>query len=340
MTRKLIVHAGMPRAGSSTLQEVLFHYRDRLEPQSLLYPALSAEAAGTGERAQLYNHKLLLQSAKAFWPPGRFARLHSDIARQIEASNAGRILLSYEGWWDPRNIAGLGKTVGFLENRCPDLETTIAAIVREPASFLLSLYKLDVLHGRTGALFTDYWPGKLSDPRLRYHDIGKALAARFGAIVMLDFEAMTRDGRLVADVLSSMGADGILARAGVPALEHHRSKGGNLFTDASVTMALFAARKLGLKCYGEKRKDVIDIITRLAAEPDLAGELNALMIPLGAAACQAIAAATRPQTDAFASDFGVRLEMPEPRGDELAQSLIAEQSQLGQALLAELTRLG
>jgi len=339
MTRKLIVHAGMPRAGSSTLQEVLFHYRDRLEPQGLLYPALSEEAAGTGERAQLYNHKLLLQSARVFWPPGRFAKQHQDITRQIAASRAGIIVLSYEGWWDPRNIAGLGKTVGFIEDRCPDLETTVIAIVREPASFLLSLYKLDVLHGRTDAPFAAYWPDRLSDPRLRYHDIGKALAGRFRHAIMLDFEAMTKAGRLVAEVLSHVGADGILARAGVPALERHRSKGGDQFSDANVTLALFAARTLGLKRFAERRKDVAGIIARLASRPDFAGDMRALVIPLDAAACKAIAEATRPQTDAFARSFGTVFPPPKPRGGGLEQPMIAEGSDLGRALLAELARI-
>ena len=323
----------MPRAGSSTLQEVLFHYRDRLAPQGLLYPVLSDAVAGTTDRSQVYNHKLLLQSAKAFWPPGRFGAVHDDIARQIAGSTAGTVLLSYEGWWDPAAIPSLARSTTRLAAGAGRLEPEIIAVVREPVSFLVSLYKLDVLHGRTQAVLADYWPSKLSDARLRYGTIAQSLTQRFARVRLVDFDDLTRSGRLVGQFLAEAGLDGILTRAGVPALERHRSKGGELFADSRVAMALHAVRSLGPRTYQSHRLAVLDAIARVAARPDLAASMAGLDIGLGADAVSAILRATAPECEALAAISGFRFARPEiPPASGARQTPIGAGSPLANAL--------
>lgn len=328
----------MPRAGSSTLQEVLFHYRNQLEPHGLLYPVISAVDADSDSPSRIYNHKLLYQSAQGIWRGSRFARLHDSIGRQIAESPAPLAVLSYEGWWDPNHIPSLRRTIRQITRHVPAMEITIVAVVREPAAFMLSLYKLDLLHGRTDALLEDYWPGKLADPRLRYGRIATALKNAFSDVRMLDFETLSRDGQLVGNVLAAIGAPGILSQAGVPVLEAHRSKGGDLFADAPVSMALFAARHLGLKRIRAKRQAVMDCVMQLCGRKDLASFTGALSIPLPPAACVAIRDATRDQTEMFARLTGLNLPEAQPKGRG-TQSVIDAQSPLGEVLLAELSRL-
>ena len=337
VARKLVVHIGMPRAGSSTLQEVLFHYRDRLLAHGLLYPVLSPGTAGTVNRAQVYNHKLLLQSARSFWPPGRFATYHQEIATGIAACAAPLVLLSYEGWWDPGNLRGLQKTIRYLHGHCGGLETEIAAVVREPVAFLMSLYKLDVLHGRTTASFSAYWPAKLNDPRLRYDDIQTALIAAFSNVRMWRFEDLVQDNMLVARILAEIGAPGILKQAGVPALEYHRSKGGENFSDSIVSLFLFAARHLGQRQTQAKRTQVLELAKNIAAHPEHAEACRALAIPIRPEEQRSIATATKAQTGPFYRDqFSSGVPQYQEHREDSHQATITDDSDLGRVVLEAL----
>lgn len=338
--RRLVVHVGMPRAGSSTLQEVLFHYRQKLEQHGLLYPAQSAALAGPATNSQLYNHKLLLKSAKAYWPPGRFAALHQDIAGQMAASAAPCILLSCEGWWGPGSIRALARTVGYFEQQGGRLEPSIVAVVREPASFLTSLYKLDVLHGRVDVSLEDFWPTKISDSRLRFGSIARRLKDHFGSVTMLDFDTLSDGDRFVGSFLSAVGLDGVLSDAGLKALEHHRSAGNAQFADSRVSMVLFAVRQLGRRAFRSRRNAVLDLISRLAARADLAEELGKLSIQLAPGSVNAIVAATRSETEDLANATALRLA--DGRQTMIAgqgQTMIAGHSPLGLLMRDELSRL-
>ncbi len=149
MLRRLIIHPGMPRAGSSSLQEALFHNRGGLEAEGLFYPVLGLRHAEDGEVAQIYNHKLLFQSTRRLWPAKSFHPLHAEIAGQIAASPAETMLLSHEGWWDTHNHRRLRRTLRLLAKSVPGLTPEIVAVVREPVPFIVSQYKFDVLHART-----------------------------------------------------------------------------------------------------------------------------------------------------------------------------------------------
>jgi hypothetical protein len=213
----------------------------------------------------------------------------------------------------------------------------VAAIVREPAAFLLSLYKLDVLHGRTREAFETYWPRKLSDPRLRYGGIAAALMRSFAQVKMLDFDALSRDGRLVANALANFGLPSILQRAGVPSLEAHRSRGAAVFADAPVSMMLFAANRIGLRTLQARRELVLDRIMALAARDALQAECRALSIPLDANACRAITESTAAEVAAFTRITGLALP-PSRSLTGQRQSVIEATSPLGKALVAELDR--
>jgi hypothetical protein len=339
MLRRLIIHAGMPRAGSSTLQEVLFHHHGKLEAQGLLYPVLGAEHAIAGELTQIYNHKLLFQSARGLWPTKAFRPLHDEIASKINSSPAGTVLLSYEGWWDPRNHRRLKRTLKALGQTCNGLTPEIACVVREPVAFIVSLYKLDVLHGRTMENFDAYWPAKLSDRRLRYTTIADSFAAITPTPRFIDFDAASQDGQLVGSMLATLGLGQVLNAAGLSQLAQHRSGGGAVFSDAVVSMVLFAARARGLRFALHHRKRLLPALLKLAHSSEHGEACATLAIPVSAASVQAIMSATAAQAGPlFNRHFG---HMPATRHatSDRVQSEILQDSSLARAILAELAVL-
>ena len=338
MARKLIVHAGMPRAGSSTIQEALFRQRKKLEAAGLLYAALDIVHAPDGKPGEIYNHRQLCQSAEGlFWPSRRFQLLHDEIAGLIAASSAPLAMLSYEGWWDPRNHRALKRTMKTLRKKLPGTEITVAAVVREPVSFLLSLYKLDVLYGRTALSFEEYWPRKLHDPRLHNASIARSLGSMADGAVFAGFEEASQGGRLVGNVLGALGAEGVFQRAGLARPERHRSPGGAFFSDQVITMMRFAAHQIGLRAVKRLRPQLQPLMKRTAETPELVEDCKALVIPLSSRAAAAITAATRPETEVLYPRWLNMVQPPPPQQDDrLTQSEINGSSALGQALLKEL----
>lgn len=337
MGRHLILHAGMPRAGSSSLQEVLYHYRDRLAAEGLLYPTMDGTLLGTDDASQLYNHRALLRSAKRLWQHRAFRRLHDDVARQITASAASTVILSYEGWWDPNNIRPLRRSLARIRAGTEIDSVEIAVIVRDPVSFLRSIYKLDVLHGRTLETFENYWPARLGDPRLRYGSIETVLARDLpeARLHVMSFQRLSADGSLVGNFMAAIGEEGLLRRAALTTLEQHRYWGGDYFTDTFVSMFLFCARHMGLAPARRHRIALNSIIAATSARPELAQEIASLVIPASETAIRSIEASCRDEAEAF---FRRHLNQDFRHGGEAGtgQSIIADGSALGCALLSDL----
>lgn len=336
MVRRLIIHAGMPRAGSSTIQEALYRQRKKLEAVGLLYPALDLRHSSDGKPGQVYNHRQLCESGKGLWLARRFHELHGEIAEAILASPARHIVLSYEGWWDPRNHASLKRTLKALHAKVPELALTIGAMVRDPADFLLSLYKLDVLHGRTMALFEDYWPGKLGEPRLRYAEIADAFESIAEKLCFVRFGEAAKGGRLVGHALDAWGLEGFYRRAGVAHLERHRSPGGVYFSDAVITMMRFAASELGQDRLARDRVPLMRLMHELSRREDLRADCESLIIPINQKATAAITTATSRQSQVFYSRY-LKIDVPPPLScDGRLQSDIGRYTALGRAITAAL----
>lgn len=344
MARRLIFHIGMPRAGSSTLQEVLYRNRARLLAAGILYPAIRPETAGTDEPSILYNHKILQQSARQILPMGLFKAAHDDVTADIRDNPAETAILSYEGWWHPGHIRHLARTASYIRSRISGLDVTIFAAVRQPVPFLRSLYKLDVLHGRTDALFDEYWPRKLTDPRLRYNLIAKKLESKFGKeskLLFRRFEGLAAEGRLVGNIFSALGAGDALRRSGIEAFERHKSSGSEIFSDPFVSLFLHQSRRIGLAKVAAMRLRLHKDIREIVSDPALHAEIARLAIPCSGRAFAEINAAC--QNDMAA--FGKHYFEEEPADRAVAveghglQSIIVENSPLGRALADKRRRL-
>lgn len=339
MSRRLIVHLGMPRAGSSTLQDALFRCRDELEEAGLLYPVNSLATAGSSELADIYNHKLLLRSARHLPGFGGFRRYHAEIADKIASSSAGAVVLSYEGWWHPGRLRPLRRTIDQLQKKAGPFEIAFVAAVRNPVSFIQSLYRLDVINAATIQDFEDYWPTRLADPRLDYRRIALKIGETFGAstpVSYAEFERLVLQGRFVAGILEQMALGHVLERARLDNLASYRSAGNRYFTDGFVSMFLFAARRLGRRRASKLRLRLLDGLSALAGQKEIAEDMAGLAIPLRSEIVRRIEEACESRVEPFYREHfshSFRGQVSSV-SDTSTQSQIAPGSRLGQAIIS------
>ena len=300
MKQRIVIHVGMPRAGSSTFQEAMFSHRDLLRKEGIFYAAIQKPGATDPTQGFEYNHRLLNVAAKGFFRPQKsFSETIKSIVEGARAYPNHITVLSYEGWWDPRNRVPFHRILREIEKQLPHAEVELAAVVREPVSFLMSLYRLDVLHGRTGGSFVEYVPKALSDPRLKYESIASALTGAAGKVTFLDFDALSSSGQFCGHLLGALTGTDLLQNPRLDAFCNHRSGGSSFFSDAVITMLRFASCTLGLKTVQHNREDLQEIMLRLTCEPQLTRHCAELVIPLSRETAEKITLATRPLVQNF-----------------------------------------
>lgn len=91
--RRAIVHIGLPRTGTTSLQHVLADARPGLAAAGILYPALTPRAEATPH----LSHQYLGEALDGRRPPAQRHELLQDLAAQLRASPASTVILSYEG---------------------------------------------------------------------------------------------------------------------------------------------------------------------------------------------------------------------------------------------------
>jgi hypothetical protein len=91
--RRAIIHIGMPRTGSTTFQHMLFHARDALRSQGILYPDLTPRSAP----AQTYlSHQLFGQALDGRRPRHERDALLRTLSDELARTDCDVVLLSYE----------------------------------------------------------------------------------------------------------------------------------------------------------------------------------------------------------------------------------------------------
>ena len=102
--RRAIVHVGMPRTASTTIQHVLAHHRGALERAGILYPDLTpASAAGEPH----INHQHFGEALDGRRPRRERRALLESLDAQLAATAAETVLLSYEDWIQERRARGI-----------------------------------------------------------------------------------------------------------------------------------------------------------------------------------------------------------------------------------------
>lgn len=157
---KLIVHIGLPKAGSTTLQHLLAARRDHLRDHGTLVPTTGYRNDPTAPTRHTPGHDLLALFASA---PNRLDRMLTDWVEQAEAANCTQILASSENLTHPYNLADLSSAVAALKATMARLNGEIAFVLidRLEESWLRSYYNELVLDERS--LESRAWPQFASD---------------------------------------------------------------------------------------------------------------------------------------------------------------------------------
>ena len=164
--RRAIVHIGLPRTGTTSLQHLLAGARDDLSAAGILYPDLTpASAAG-----RHLSHQHLGEAFDGRRPDGERTELLDLLARQLGRHEV--VLLSYEGlcllpWWRfaPARLARLFAQSGYAME--------VVATVKPQAELLNSTYTWRAQFLREKRPFAAFFRAELGRWRL---DTGAMLA--------------------------------------------------------------------------------------------------------------------------------------------------------------------
>ena len=141
MTRKLILHIGHPKTGSTTLQTSLQAWRPMLAERGILHP-------DTGSH---YNHKTLLPYLLHGSDPKRagpdvaeFEKRWRAVLTQIDAQDPHTIILSSEQLFRRKDSTEMVSLSSHLKRLASEI--VVVAYLREPSALCLSAAQQQIKH--------------------------------------------------------------------------------------------------------------------------------------------------------------------------------------------------
>lgn len=157
---RLLIHIGMPRTGSATLQRALRDASASLLNQGIVYPS---PARGPHP----FKHAAVLQALRS----GDAASIEAERAallREFRASDAGVMILSDDAWWG-MNPDLLDFFTGFRS----DFEVEVVAFLERPDRHVESLYLQALRMDESGLLpdIAGFWRQDAVQQSLAYHHI-------------------------------------------------------------------------------------------------------------------------------------------------------------------------
>ncbi len=277
---KLVLHAGLHRAASSSLQRLLNEERSRLAkagilavPQARLkHPGMEAFKRFARAPADSTPQRIALAEG-----------LRVELERQA-AHGFRAAILSDENMLGPmpgKEGPPFGRREAFfagLEVLAHRFDVTLILLLREHASWLHSLYKFRALRGdrRSFRAFAD----AIDSDRLSFAPLLDEAQAIDGVTLAVEsFEALAKDGGLgLLGRLSDLLGDPELARSALPKVN---TSPPSFFYDV---IAELEARSL---CFApESRQSVMDLAATVQGEGEVLGRLaqalsdNTVRLPL------------------------------------------------------------
>ena len=159
--RRAIVHVGLPRTGTTSLQHIFSRLRPELAKRGILYPELTP---GSAVSAHL-SHQHLGEALDGRRPSGERAELLASLGRQLSDPAAAIVLLSYESLCliperraAPELLRGVFKAHGYA------METILT--VKPQAEYLNSTYTWRMQFLREARTFGRYLQAEMGSPRL------------------------------------------------------------------------------------------------------------------------------------------------------------------------------
>lgn len=139
MTKRLILHVGQSKTGTSTIQDFLAHNRRRLAREAgILYPQAGRQGAAHHRIAALF-----LPAGNAGWIRREDeASLRASLAEEVARAGASTVVISSEALFNARSIAD-------VRDFCAGFTVEILVILRRQDRWLDSLYQHQLKVGET-----------------------------------------------------------------------------------------------------------------------------------------------------------------------------------------------
>lgn len=198
--RRAIVHIGMPRTGTTSLQSVLCAHRHELARIGVLYPDLRPrDAAGPHS-----NHRALGEALDGQRPRAELHELLAALEAALAATDGDVVLLSYAGFsqlsgWHsaPWTLRELFVRHGF--------QMEIAVTLKAQDRYAQSCYTWRCQYLREPLFFAEALPGILRHRGFRYLGCVRPWAiAAAGRVIAVPVHAQDASGPLIERVLEAL----------------------------------------------------------------------------------------------------------------------------------------
>jgi hypothetical protein len=208
MQRELVVHIGLPKTGSTALQNFLSRNRAVLLESSLDYLPIGEFNEGASGQIASGNGAFV---ARSMLPPEDPAflpwdepRIGAEFEKAVEASKANRLLISSELFALPR-IDAWGKLMALCDRH--KLALRIVAAVRNPSDWLSSAYLQDIKRRQMTRDPEDYIRDLYRSTRFLYFDtyFRDYVKLAGGGVELISFDQTAFKNELVTDVLTRLG---------------------------------------------------------------------------------------------------------------------------------------
>ena len=199
MRRLAIIHIGMHKTGTTTIQSRLSANRDSLLENGVLYPTSGAISTG--------GHLNLVYETIASWNFKPNLGSWKDVVDETNKHNPPVIILSAE------NFSGARKTKEIIESvklYCKEVnaDPVIVGYLRPQHSYVNSLYAQNAATGYTAKSFSDYLFENLSSDQLCFEHVFGPWLDSFSTHKILPYEREI-DTPIVTQFLNQVGLEKI-----------------------------------------------------------------------------------------------------------------------------------
>ena len=218
--RRLVVHVGTPKTGSTSIQDALARLGPALRERGIHVPSAGRRHAASARHANLLGSLTGFRhdAARGGW---------RELAAEIRASDACSFVISDEALGQPRakHVAGVIAAIAELAADCA-LSVDVVGYVRPQCQYLESFYAQDVKNGWIEKPFGMYTADAFAlrpvawHPWLNYGRVFAPWRTAFGSerVAVTPFERSRLPIGLLRHFLGLLGAGDLAARAAdVPA---------------------------------------------------------------------------------------------------------------------------
>jgi hypothetical protein len=229
--RRLILHIGMYKTGTTAVQTHLTSIRDDLLKKSILYPRTGLPARSD---IRFGHHEIAVAAQQAVWQPSDPPKLLDELRQEINASDAHTIILSSEMFCSLMNPAVLKPYFDV-----DDMQIFVS--LRRQDEFVNAMYYTAVMEEKRNLTTEDFWNGPITG-QLDYHALLSRWVAAFPGAkfsVRIYEDGRSPRSNAIADFLTITGLSDEVSVPAQPLTLHNT-------LPARVTIALRELTEAGL----------------------------------------------------------------------------------------------